>query len=142
VISESPPETGNELVVSTGPLTNPSGGLRGAAGPPVTRECTATIHLTEDGNAYPLTCHDSHLNVEAWDFYAALRPPTMRLRRNLSACQVAAHIPGARMSTPEDISAFKLANIYYGWHVPIGLVDHVLDVGPPYHDTCPHSLHG
>ena len=117
---ESLPYTGNELVVSSGRLTNPRGVLRGAAGPPVAGECTATIHLSEDGNARPLTCHGTHVNVEAWDFYAALRRPpplVMRLPRGLSTCQVVPHLVSA-LSTPENISAFVLANVYNGWHIP------------------------
>jgi hypothetical protein len=138
VVSESLPGTGNRLVVSTGPLTDPWGVLRGAKGPPVERECTATIQLSEDGNARPLTCYGTHVNVEAWDFYAALRPAVMRLPRNLSTCQVVPHLVSP-LSIPENISAFVLANVYNGWHVPIGFVQHALNVGTPNHDTCPHA---
>jgi hypothetical protein len=140
-VSESLPYTGNELVVSTGPLTNPWGALRGATGPPVGRECTATIHLSEDGNAGPLTCYGTHVNVEAWDFYAALRPPIMRLPRGLSTCQVVPHLVNRGLSTPENISAFVLANVYNGWHVPFGFVQHAFNVGPPNNDTCPQTRH-
>ena len=139
VISENP--EGTRLVVSTGPLTNPWGVLRGAAGPPVARECTATIHLAEDGTAGPLTCNGTHVNVEAWDYYATFRPPIMSLPRGLSACQVAAHVSdgGSSLSIPQRLDAFELANVYNGWHVPYGLAAHVLNVGPPYKDTCPHN---
>jgi hypothetical protein len=136
VISQSQPNTGNSLVVSTGPLTNKRAVLRGAAGSPVSTECTATITLTEDGNAYPRTCYRSHVNVEAWDFYAALHARIMRLPRKLTVCQVAAHIIDARLTSPEQYSAFELANVYNGWHVPNGLAAHLI-WGLPYHGiTC------
>ena len=138
MISQSLPYTGNELVVSTGSLSDPWVVLRGAAGPPVARECTATIHLSEDGNAAPLTCNGTHVNVESWDFYAALQPSIMRLPRSLTTCQVVPHLVSP-MSTPENISAFMLADVYNGWHVPFGFVQHVFNVGPPNDDTCPHT---
>lgn len=138
VISQSQPYTGNSLVVSAGPPTNKRAVLRGAAGSPVSTECTATITLTEDGNAYPLTCYGSHVNAEAWDFYAALRSPIMRLPRKQTVCQVAAHISDSRLSSPEQYSAFELANVYNGWHVPDGLAAHLI-WGYPYHGvTCAH----
>ncbi len=43
------------------------------------------------------------------------------------------------MSTREDFSAFELANVYNGWKVPVGLAAHVLRVGTPYNNTCPHT---
>jgi hypothetical protein len=139
VISQSLPYTGNELVVSSGPLNDPMGVLRGAAGPPVARECAATIHLSQDGNASPLTCHGDHVDVEAWDFYAALHAPVMRLPRNLSACRVVPYVVSRGLSTPEEIAAFELADVYNGWHVPLGYATHVLNVGPPNADTCPRT---
>ncbi len=96
-------------------------------------ECTATITLTEDGNAVPLTCYGPHVNVEAWDFYAAIGTRIMRLPRKQTVCQVAAHILDPRLTSPEMYSAFVLANVYNGWHVPDGLAEHLIWGITPYH---------
>jgi hypothetical protein len=135
VVSESQPYTGNRLVVSTGPLTNPWAVLSGAAGPPIAAECTATLRLDQDGNAGPLTCRSTHVNVEAWDYFALSHSAIMGLPREQSVCQVARHIGLDYVSGPVSYSVFELANVYNGWHVPGGLAAHIL-VGNPYHDTC------
>ena len=140
VISQSPPETGNRLVVSTGPLTNPWAVLPGAAGPPVAAACTTTLYLYEDGNAGPLTCHSKHVNVEAWDYFARLRPKIMRLPRSATVCQVARSIGSGYVSGPVNYSRFILARAYNGWHVPDGLAGHILAENP-YPDTCTNDLH-
>jgi hypothetical protein len=135
VVSESPPYTGNELVVSTGPLIDPRAILPGAPGPPIAAECTATLRLDQDGNAGPLTCRSTHVNVEAWDYFALGHHQIMGLPRHQSVCQVARYIGLDYISNPVNYSAFELANVYNGWHVPGGLAAHIL-VGNPYHDTC------
>jgi hypothetical protein len=140
VVSQSLPYTGNRLVVSTGPLTNASAILPRAAGPPVATECTATLHLDQDGNAGPLTCHGHHVNVEAWDYFALIHAPIMGLPRHQTVCQVAKYIGLHYVSGPISYSVFELANVYNGWHVPAGLAAHIL-VGNSYHDTCKDELH-
>jgi hypothetical protein len=140
VVSQSPPYTGNELVVSTGPLTNPWAVLPRASDSPVAKECTATLHLSEDGNAGPLTCGGDHVNVEAWDYFVHIHAPIMGLPRHQTVCQVAKYIGAYYVSGPVSYSIFELANVYNGWHVPAGLAAHIL-VGNRYRDTCKGELH-
>jgi hypothetical protein len=140
VVGESPPSTGDRLVVSTGPLRDPWGVLRGAPDPPVARECAAPLQLYQDGNAGPLTCYGTHVNVEAWDYFALIHAPIMRLARHQTICQVAKYIGLYYVSGPISYSAFELANVYNGWHVPGALAAHIL-IGNPYHDTCTDELH-
>ena len=81
IVSQSPPFTGNRLVVSTGPLKHPWAILSGAKKPPVRAECTATLQLDQDGNAGPLSCRGDHVNVEAWDYFARNHFAVMSLPR-------------------------------------------------------------
>jgi len=140
VVSESPPYTGNRLLVSNGPLRNPWTVLPGAAGPPVASECAATLQLDQDGNAQPLTCYGTHVNAEAWAYFAPIHAPIMGLPRHQTVCQVAKYIGLYYVSGPVSYSIFALANIYNGWHVPAGLAAHIL-TDNPYHDTCKDELH-
>ncbi len=140
VVSQSPPGSGNRLVVSTGRLTNPHAVLSGAAGPPIAAECTATLRLAQDGSAGPLTCRGDHVNVEAWDYFARIHAPIMGLPRRLTVCQVAKYIGTYYVSGPISYAVFELANVYNAWHVPAALAAHIL-IGNPYDDTCTGELH-
>ncbi len=136
IISVGPPNPPYyRVVVSTGPITSPWAVLPGASGPPVAAACMATLQLAEDGSAGPLTCGTRRVNVEAWYYFALLHLPVMGLAKNSSACVVAAYVVLNYQTGPINSSAYELANVYNGWHVPQGLVDHVL-VGTPYDDRC------
>jgi hypothetical protein len=135
-VSQSPPYTGNELVVSTGPLKHLRAILQGAKNPPVATECTSTLRLDQDGNAGPLICGRNHVNVEAWDYFERNDFfPIMSLPRNAPECEIASFIKEHFVSTPINDSAFQLANAYNGWRFPEGLAAHIL-VSTPFDDPC------
>lgn len=136
VISQSPPFSGDRLVVSTGPLKNAWAILPGAKNRPVKSECTRKLLLDEDGNAGPLFCANGHVNVEAWEYFSLEKLTVMTLPRASSECQVAYYINRPYLTVPINDSAFQLANAYNGWRVPEGLAAHIL-VSTPYKDPCP-----
>ncbi len=134
VVAQSP--DASRLVVSTGPVASRWSVLMGTSSPPVAAECDTTLSLGEDGTAAPITCGTDHVNVEAWDSYALLRPPVMGLPRRSPTCYVAGYVPLTDVSTPIGIDAAEIAKVYNGWSIPDGLIAHVFDVGPPYRDRC------
>lgn len=113
------------LFVSNGPVPNLDQVLPLAIGRPVSAECVEKTYPTEDGNAYPLLCKGSHVNVPAWIFYAEGRSGVMRLGRLATRCQVVVAMEGSAADTrvpaeesftlPETQSSAELAHAYYGW---------------------------
>lgn len=124
------------VVVSTGPLGDKWSVLLGASSRPVAAECDVTVSLGEDGSAGPVTCGARHVNVEAWDYYALVRPPVMSLPRHASMCYVAGYIAITQVTTPIDIEVAEIARAYNGWSIPDALIAHIFAVGPPYPDHC------
>lgn len=134
VVAQSPDSS--RVVVSTGPLGNQSSVLRGASSPPVAAECDTTLSLGEDGSVAPVTCGANHVNVEAWDYYALLRPPVMSLPRRSATCYIAGYVPLTEVTTPIDLDVAEIAKAYNGWRIPDALIAHIFALGPPYRDHC------
>ncbi|HWD96656.1 MAG TPA: PASTA domain-containing protein [Acidimicrobiales bacterium] len=133
VLSQTPnPTWPVGLVISSGDLANNKEVLPGERTSPVGSECAVAIWLSEDGNAYPLTCSGHRVNVGAWLFYARNRPSIMSLPRATSLARVTASLchfkigepKGFNLSEetlPEQEDVFMLAAAYNGWRVPKGL---------------------
>ncbi len=134
VVAQSPDSS--RVVVSTGPLANQWPVLLGASSPPVAAECDTTLSLGEDGSVAPVTCGANHVNVEAWDYYALLRPPVMSLPRRSATCYIAGYVPLTEVTTPIDLDVAEIAKAYNGWRIPDALIAHIFALGPPYRDRC------
>lgn len=102
------------LVVSSGRPKDRWAVLSEAAGPPVHAECAPGFELETDGNAGPATCGGGHVNVAAWDYFAASRPPMLALGRAATRCDVARSYDD-QLTAPMNRTVYELAHAYYGW---------------------------
>jgi hypothetical protein len=119
---------GDQLAVSTGPLSNPWESLPETTVPPVTRECDLPLEQIVDGNAYPLVC-GNHVNVAAWDYFAPSKGTAaiLGLGRGATVCGVVRALKsdssyGGNLTPNTMVSVLEMADVYYGWHIGDGLV--------------------
>ncbi len=75
-------------------------------------------------------CGADHVNVEAWDYYALLRPPVPSLPRRSATCYVAGYVPLTEVTTPIDLGVAEITKAYNGWGIPDALIAHIFGLDP------------
>ena len=99
----------------------------------------ATIHLSEDGNARPLTCYGTHVNVEA--LQGLLRSVTTTATTRHAPSARSLHLSGGSSSRERIVDTREHLGLRAGERLqrmahPFGFVQHIFNVGPPNTDTC------
>jgi hypothetical protein len=119
--SPSPPPSPTE-VITPAPLPVGTAVARRILPPatvlPVRALCTTPLAHDADGNADPLRCRDGSVNVDAWQYFAAIDSHVMALGPDANADTLKAAIDadfGNHSTNEIEYSGYALAVAYYGW---------------------------
>jgi hypothetical protein len=91
---------------------------------PLGTACSHALVHDADGNVTPLRCSSTQFNVQAWHWYAKVRPaPILALGRNTTLANVERALCRAQSATlPMRISEYTLASTYNDWRFSRSIV--------------------
>ena len=120
------------LVVSTPPSGGPPNGAapsgRAARPPRVRTRVPARRGRQRRARDVP---RPHAVNVAAWDYFAASKPPMLALGRAATECAVARAYDDDQLTAPMNFTVFELASAYYGWSFGPAFTDQLAGSRPP-----------
>lgn len=98
--------------------------LAPAPNSPLGTACRHALVHDADGNVTPLRCSPTRFNIQAWHWYARVRPaPVLALARDSSLKEVERALCRVQSATvPMRLSEYTLASTYNDWHFSMSAV--------------------
>lgn len=116
-------------ITGSGSSTSPAASyaiLSPATVAPKVAECSEALSYSSLGVPGPLSCTNGDLNIQAWQSLSAQEPKVMSLGYSANISQVQSAICSDAQAAASDsapgadnaieISAYDIANLYFGWN--------------------------